>query len=321
MGGLSYIENLRHFNKSHYFIYVWKHLHPPKEKIAKPPAVVAKVIQEKKQWISHMQTTRKKLTTRHLRQHKAQLQHRKLSMLTCYDYQTAQLLQSTEVDTILVGDSAGNVLLGHSTTIPVRLSDMILFGQAVRRGAPEKFLILDMPFGTYAEINHGVQNAIQLFQETSAEALKVEGATPNILQTITRLVEIGIPIIGHIGLTPQSIHQLGGAYIHGKDTVSKAHLLDSARQLQNAGVTMLVLECIDESVAQEITAALSIPTIGIGSGQFVDGHVLVINDLFHLGADDPPKFCTPLANLFQMKRELLQKYLITSTQVQATNIQ
>jgi len=232
-----------------------------------------------------------------------------LQMLTCYDYQTASLLNETELDLILVGDSLGNVILGYDTTIEVSLEEMEIFGKAVRRGAPEKFLVVDMPFGSYSSEQHGLKNATKLFQKTKAEALKLEGAFPYQLKLIERLTQIGIPVMGHIGLTPQSVHQLGGYYTHGKNKNSADRLMEEAKNLQKAGAFALVLEMVEENLAQEITKTLLIPTIGIGSGKKTDGQVLVINDLFHLGPKDPPGFCKPVINLFELKKQYINDYL------------
>jgi len=251
----------------------------------------------------------KSLTTKHIRHHKKEKNHRNLSMLTCYDFQTAQLLNDTDLDMILVGDSLGNVVLGFDSTIPVSLDNMILFGQAVRKGAPEKFLVLDLPFGSTNSYEVGLENACKLFQQTGAQAVKLEGAYADNLKIIKRLTEIGVAVMGHIGLTPQSVHQLGGYYTHGKTQHEHNELLNQAKLLEAAGIFSLVLECVQKDVAKSITENISIPTIGIGSGEHVDGQVLVINDLFHQGKNDPPKFCTPVANFYELKKNYLLQYL------------
>lgn len=247
----------------------------------------------------------KKLNLRDIRKAKGG----KLQVLTCYDYQTALLMNESDLDMILVGDSVGNVMLGYETTIEVTLEEMIIFGKAVRRGAPDKFLILDMPFGSYSTITQGIHSATKLFQTTKAEAIKLEGAFPYQLKLIERLTQTGIPVMGHIGLTPQSVHQLGGYYTHGKTEDSAERLVREAKALEAAGCFSIVLEMVEESVANKITSELSIPTIGIGAGKNTDGQVLVINDLLKLGPKTPPKFCTPIADLYQLKKDLLTKYL------------
>ncbi|MBC98827.1 MAG: 3-methyl-2-oxobutanoate hydroxymethyltransferase [Halobacteriovoraceae bacterium] len=232
-----------------------------------------------------------------------------LSMLTAYDFQTAQLLDQTELDMILVGDSVGNVVLGYDTTVEVTLNDMITFGAAVKRGAPSKFTVIDLPFGSYATIDKGLESAIEIFQKTKAEAVKLEGASPIFLELITRLTEVGIPVMGHIGLTPQSVHQQGGYYVHGKTNASEARIYKEAMELEKAGCFAIVLEFVEETLAQRISENLKIPTVGIGSGQKTDGQVLVINDLLKLGPNQPPSFCKPMADLFEVKKEVLNKYL------------
>jgi len=233
----------------------------------------------------------------------------KLQVLTCYDYQTAQLLNDTDLDMILVGDSVGNVVLGYETTVEVTLEEMIIFGSAVRRGAPDKFLILDLPFGTYSTIGQGIQSATKLFKQTRAEAIKLEGAFPYQLKLIERLTQTGIPVMGHIGLTPQSVHQLGGYYTHGKNETSAEKLIHEAKALESSGCFSIVLEMVEESVAQRITNSISIPTIGIGAGKSTDGQVLVVNDLLKMGPRIPPKFCTPVADLYQLRSDLIKEYL------------
>ncbi|MCM2350398.1 MAG: 3-methyl-2-oxobutanoate hydroxymethyltransferase [Bacteriovoracaceae bacterium] len=232
-----------------------------------------------------------------------------LQMLTCYDFQTAQIFNNTDLDMILVGDSLGNVVLGYETTVEVTLSDMETFGKAVRRGAPDKFLVMDLPFGTYSTVNQGVHSATKLFQTTKCEAIKLEGAFPYQLKLIERLTQTGIPVMGHIGLTPQSVHQLGGYFTHGKSEDDASRLMREAKALQAAGCFSVVLEMVEASVAAKITDELSIPTIGIGAGKKTDGQVLVINDLLKMGPLTPPKFCTPIADLYQLKTELINRYL------------
>jgi len=252
---------------------------------------------------------RKKLNTRKIRSFNKSTEGRFLQMLTCYDFQTAKMLDETDLDIILVGDSLGNVILGYETTVSVSLAEMITFGSAVKRGAKNTFTIVDMPFGTYNTLEEGVKNATELFQKTGAEAIKLEGAFPHQLALIERLTQIGIPVMGHIGLTPQSVHQQGGYYTHGKNDESAKNLMQTAKDLEIAGCFSVVLECIEKTVSSDITKELNIPTIGIGAGQDVDGQVLVINDLFKLGSDYPPSFCTPIADLYNTKKELINKYL------------
>ncbi len=248
----------------------------------------------------------KKLNLRDIKKSKG----KNLQMLTCYDFQTARMLNESELDLILVGDSVGNVILGYETTVEVTLTEMEIFGKAVRRGAPDKFLIMDMPFGSYSTVTQGVFSATKLFQSTKCEALKLEGAFPYQLKLIERLTQTGIPVMGHIGLTPQSVHQLGGYFTHGKNEDDASRLIREAKALQAAGCFSIVLEMVEESVATKITNELLIPTIGIGSGKKTDGQVLVINDLLKMGPHTPPKFCVPIADFYQQKKDLINQYLV-----------
>ncbi len=247
----------------------------------------------------------KKLNTRDIRKAKGQ----KLQMLTCYDYQTARLYNELDVDMLLVGDSLGNVVLGFDSTIPVTVEMMKIFGAAVKRGASDKFVIVDMPYGSYATVRQGLRCGSEIFQDTQCEAVKLEGAYEVELQTIKRLTQMGTPVMGHIGLTPQSVHQMGGYFTHGKDEESAKRLKIEALKLQDAGCFSIVLECVTNDLALEITRSLEIPTIGIGSGNMTDGQVLVTNDLLKLGPDQPPKFVKPIADLFSEKKNLLTQYL------------
>lgn len=251
----------------------------------------------------------KKLNTRVIKKHKLSEKGHPLSMLTCYDYQTAQMFDETDLDLILVGDSVGNVVLGYETTIKVSLDEMIMFSSAVKRGAPNKFVVADLPFGTYSSLEEGIASSKKLFQASECEAVKLEGAFPYQLELIKRLVQIGIPVMGHIGLTPQSVHEMGGYYMHGKDQKKAEELVKGARDLEAAGAFAVVLECVTAPIAELITSELSIPTIGIGSGDKTDGQVLVINDLLKMGKQTPPNFCTPMADFYALRRGLVEKYL------------
>ena len=232
-----------------------------------------------------------------------------ISMLTCYDFQTAQILNDSNVDLILVGDSLGNVILGYENTVSVTVSDMITFGSAVKRGAPNKFTVVDMPFGSYATQMHAIENGINIFQQTKCEALKLEGASEEIITSIQKLTSSGVPIMGHIGLIPQSVHQLGGYYTHGKTEDEADKLIKQAKDLEQAGVFSIVLECITEEIARKIEESISIPTIGIGSGSYTTGQVLVLNDLLGMGKNKVPSFCKPVSNLYGTKLQLVENYV------------
>lgn len=250
-----------------------------------------------------------KHSTKTIRASKKKEEGSPLSMLTCYDYATAQILNESPLDMILVGDSLGNVILGLETTVSVTLEMMSIFSQAVRRGAPNKFMVVDLPFGETLDFSLCMKNCKKLFQESGADALKIEGATSSHLKIIQNLTANGIPVMGHIGLTPQYVHQLGGYYQHGKDHEQQQKLLHEARALQDHGAFALVLECVQESAAAEITQSLEIPTIGIGSGKSTDGQVLVVNDLLGLNYEKPPSFCTPRGNLYREKEKIILEYL------------
>lgn len=230
-----------------------------------------------------------------------------LSMLTCYDFQTAKILNESPIDLILVGDSVGNVCLGLEYTTQVTLEHMICFSQAVRRGAPDKFLIVDLPFGTTPSIDKGVENALKLFQLSRAEALKIEGANSFQCELIQRLRYLGVPVMGHVGLTPQFVHTMGGYYKHGKTEESINLITHGAKELEKAGVFSMVLEVVSEELSQKLTKELSIPTIGIGSGQQVDGQVLVINDLLGM-SDFYPSFVTPSHNFKSLISEAVKTF-------------
>ena len=250
----------------------------------------------------------KKWNTKKLRELK-KAPFKPLSMLTCYDYQTAQMLNESLVDLILVGDSVGNVILGYPNTVSVSLDEMITFGAAVKRGAPQKFTVVDMPFGTYATKDLAIKNGLCLFQKTNAEALKLEGHSSEILKSINLLTNSGVPVMGHLGLTPQSVHQQGGYFTHGKSNKEKTLILKNAKELQEAGAFALVLECVTCELAAEIESELTIPTIGIGSGDKTSGQVLVINDLLGMGQKAPPSFCQPISSLYSKKLELTNSYI------------
>lgn len=231
-----------------------------------------------------------------------------INMLTCYDFQTAQILDKSAVDIILVGDSVGNVILGYETTIEVSLDEMKIFCAAVKRGAPNKFVVGDLPFGSYATYEDAINNAIDLFKSSKVEAIKLEGASETNFKIIKRLTEIGIPVMGHIGLMPQSVHSQGGYYKHGKTSHEKNKLMQEAIALEDAGCFAVVLECVESDASKVITEKLTIPTIGIGSGPFCQGQVLVLNDLLGM-TPNAPNFVKPLANFYLEKSKIIDSYL------------
>ena len=221
----------------------------------------------------------------------------KITMLTAYDATMARLLDRAGVDALLVGDSLGMVILGHDSTIPVTLDAMIHHARAVSRGAQRAFVVADMPFLTWqASRTDAVRNAGRLMQEGGVSALKIEGGL-HAADTIRQLVEIGIPVMAHIGLEPQAIHQLGGYRVAGRTQDEADRLGEDALALEQAGAFAIVLECIPAEVAAAITAKLAIPTIGIGAGAHCDGQVLVSYDAFGLYDEIAPKFVKQYAHL------------------------
>ncbi len=232
------------------------------------------------------------LTLHHYKQ-----QARKIVAVTAWDYLLAQLLDQAGVDLILVGDSLGMVALGYDTTLPVTLREMIHHAKAVRRGVKAAFLVADLPFLSY-QVNPelAVQNAGRLLKETGVQAVKLEGGYPAILPTVERLVQAGIPVMGHLGLLPQAVHRLGGYRQQGQTPTAAAELLGQALALQELGIFALLLEHIPAELARTITQKLTIPTIGIGAGTDCDGQILVTADLLGLTAHPPP-FAQPYADL------------------------
>ncbi|MEC1980219.1 3-methyl-2-oxobutanoate hydroxymethyltransferase [Bacillus cereus] len=213
-----------------------------------------------------------------------------ITILTAYDYPSAKLAEEAEVDMILVGDSLGMVVLGYDSTVPVTVEDMIHHTKAVRRGAKETFIVTDMPFMSYhVSLQETMVNARRIVQESGAHALKVEGAG-EVISTIQYLTNAGIPVVAHLGLTPQSVGVLGGYKVQGKDAESAKKLIEDAKKCEEAGAIALVLECVPMQLAELISEQLTIPTIGIGAGQKVDGQVLVYHDLISYGVNRVPKF-------------------------------
>jgi 3-methyl-2-oxobutanoate hydroxymethyltransferase len=229
-----------------------------------------------------------KITIHTLKKKKAAGQ--KIAMVTCYDATFAKLLDAADVDILLVGDSLGNVIQGQTTTLPVTLDEMIYHCRAVARGTQKAHIVGDMPFMSYqASLEDGMRSAGRLMKEGACEAIKLEGGAQH-AELVQRLTSAGIPVMGHLGLTPQSVHQMGGFKVQGRGNEAARRLVDDAKCLEQAGAYSIVLEGIPLEVARDVTAAISVPTIGIGAGAHCDGQVLVIYDL--LGMDDAfkPKF-------------------------------
>jgi len=254
-----------------------------------------------------IKTDRKKTTTHHLRNLKGRGET--ISMLTAYDYPTALAMDKAGIDTILVGDSLGMVVLGYENTLPVTMDDMIHHCKAVARGAKFALLIGDMPFMSYQiSVEEAVRNAGRFLQEGGMDAVKLEGGRERI-EAVQAITGAGIPVMGHLGLTPQSVHQLGGFRAQGKTAAAAKRLFDDAIILEEAGCFSLVLESVPERLAQRISQRISIPTIGIGAGRYCDGQVLVTHDLLGLFDRFTPKFVKKYANVHETMQKAFTAYI------------
>jgi 3-methyl-2-oxobutanoate hydroxymethyltransferase len=232
----------------------------------------------------------------------------KITCLTAYDYPTARLLDEAGVDVLLVGDSLGMVVLGYENTLPVTLDEMLHHTRAVRRGTRRALLVADMPYGSYHdESTEAVCHAIRFVKEAGAEAVKIEGGERR-MDLIARLVEAEIPVMGHIGLTPQSVNPLGGFRVQGKTEEAGERLLRDARAVEAAGAFSIVLESIPRELAAQITAELRIPTIGIGAGPDCDGQILVIHDLLGMSFGHKPKFARRYAEVGEIISRAAAEY-------------
>ncbi|HLR74831.1 MAG TPA: 3-methyl-2-oxobutanoate hydroxymethyltransferase [Virgibacillus sp.] len=233
----------------------------------------------------------------------------KIVMLTAYDYPSAQQAENANVDMILVGDSLGMVVLGYSSTVQVTVDDMIHHAKAVKRGAPNTFVVVDMPFMSYhISIEESLKHARKIFQETNAQALKVEGASEEVFTLTKRLTEAGIPVVAHLGLTPQTFNVLGGYRVQGRGEEG-IELLEQAKKLEDLGAMALVLECIPKELAQTVTHSLAIPTIGIGAGVECNGQVLVYHDVLKYGVHHLPSFVQTYEDFNDRGVRALQSYV------------
>jgi 3-methyl-2-oxobutanoate hydroxymethyltransferase len=233
----------------------------------------------------------------------------KIAMLTAYDYPTAKILDAAGVPVILVGDSLGMVVLGYDSTIPVTMEEMLHHTKAVVRGTERAIVVGDMPFMSYqTSVEDALRNAGRFLQEAGATAVKLEGGAP-MAETVRRLVAVGIPVMGHLGLTPQSLHQLGGYKVQGKTPAAAVKLLDDAVALQEAGVFAIVLEGIPAPLGKLVTEKLAVPTIGIGAGPHCDGQVQVIHDLLGLCTGFVPKHAKQYAHLSEEIRDAVARYI------------
>lgn len=237
----------------------------------------------------------KRITTETLR--KMKFDGDKISMLTAYDFTMATLVDKAGLEVILVGDSAANVMSGHETTLPITLDQMIYHAQCVVRGAKRALVVVDLPFGTYqSDPKKALDSAVRIMKETGAHAIKLEGGK-EIEESIRNIVNAGIPVMGHLGLTPQSINQFGSYKVRAKDDAEAQKLIDDAKLLEELGCFSFVMEKIPAVLATKVTASVSIPTIGIGAGAGCDGQVLVIHDMLGLNNDFKPKFVRNYLNL------------------------
>ncbi|NLJ76983.1 MAG: 3-methyl-2-oxobutanoate hydroxymethyltransferase [Peptococcaceae bacterium] len=247
-----------------------------------------------------------KVTTATIRQMKNE--GRRITMLTAYDYSMAKLVDDAGIDMILVGDSLGNVMLGYDSTLPVTMDDMVHHVKAVCRGAERAMVVADLPFMSYqVSTEEALRNSGRFLKETTAQSVKLEGGI-EIAETIRAIVDAGIPVVGHLGLTPQSVHQMGGYKVQGKDETAAKKLISDAKVVEEAGAFCLVLECVPTPLAKLITESLGIPTIGIGAGPHCDGQVLVIHDMLGLYPRSSPKFVKKYVNLHEHMGAALKQY-------------
>lgn len=239
---------------------------------------------------------------------KRKAEKERISMLTCYDYTTAKIVNSSNVDAVLVGDSLGNVMLGYEDTLSVTMEDMITFGHAVARGCKDKLVVIDMPFMSYqVSVEQAVTNAGRLLKEGRGNAVKLEGGK-KIAEHIRAITNAGIPVMAHIGMTPQSVNAFGGNKVQGKSELAAKMLIEDALAVQEAGAFSVVLECVPAKLAKIVTEKLSIPTIGIGAGPDCDGQILVYQDMLGMYKDFSPKFVKHFGNVGDQILEAFNKY-------------
>ncbi len=233
----------------------------------------------------------------------------KISMLTAYDFTIASLVDAAGTEVILVGDSAANVMAGHETTLPITLDQMIYHAQCVVRGAKRALVVVDLPFGTYqSDPQKALESSVRIMKESGAHAIKLEGGK-EIEESIRRIVNAGIPVMGHLGLTPQSIYQFGSYKVRAKEDAEAEKLISDAKLLEELGCFSLVMEKIPADLAAKVTASVSIPTIGIGAGAGCDGQVLVVHDMLGLNNDFKPKFVRKYLNLEDQIHQAIGQYV------------
>jgi 3-methyl-2-oxobutanoate hydroxymethyltransferase len=233
----------------------------------------------------------------------------KIAMLTAYDYSFAKILEEAGIDIILVGDSAANVMAGHETTLPITLDQMIYHAQSVVRAVNNPMVVVDMPFGTYqGDTRQAVSSAIKIMKESEADALKVEGGA-EIMESVSRILSTGIPVMGHLGLTPQSIHKFGTYNVRAREEAEANKLIADAIALEDAGCFALVLEKIPATLGEKVASILKIPVIGIGAGAGVDGQVLVMHDMLGINKEFSPRFLRRYHNLHDEIHNAFSAYI------------
>lgn len=233
----------------------------------------------------------------------------KIAMLTSYDYSMARIVDAAGVDVILVGDSAANVMAGYETTVPITLDMMIYHARSVARAVRRALVVVDLPFGTYqGNSKVALESAVRIMKETEADAVKIEGGE-EILESVNRILSAGIPVMGHLGLTPQSVNAFGGFKVQGKTEESARALLDNACALEEAGAFAIVLECVPAALAELVTSRVSIPTIGIGAGAACDGQILVYQDMLGMTSGFSPKFARRFAEVGDVMRKGFSDYI------------
>ena len=256
---------------------------------------------------AYLESNYKKVTTHVLQEMK--LRGEKIAMLTAYDYSSATLLDAAGIDVILVGDSASNVMAGHTTTLPITLDQMVYHASSVMRAVDRALVVVDLPFGTYQGNSKAALNsAIQIMKEAGANAIKIEGGH-EVLESVDRILSAGIPVMGHLGLTPQSIHKFGTYVVRAKEEGEADQLREDAKLLANAGCFGLVLEKIPAKLAGEVTKSIKIPTIGIGAGSQVDGQVLVLHDMLGITQKFNPRFLRRYHNLSEEIQGSVKAYI------------
>jgi 3-methyl-2-oxobutanoate hydroxymethyltransferase len=249
----------------------------------------------------------KKVTTHVL--YEMKLKGEKIAMLTAYDYSYARILDEAEIDVILVGDSASNVMAGYETTLPITLDNMIYHASSVVRAVKRALVVVDLPFGTYqGNSKEALVSSIRIMKETGAHCVKIEGGS-EILESVARILSAGIPVMGHLGLTPQSIHKFGTYVVRAKNDKEAKKLVDDAHLLENAGCFALVLEKIPAELGGEVASNLKIPVIGIGAGPNVDGQVLVLHDMLGITQEFSPRFLRRYHNLYGEIKSATQHYI------------